>query len=256
MTKTGTTKTRKTQTKAEEARTLEASKPGDEIDRLGTMKIGELQKLFAEVVGKPTRCPNRSYLVRSIMEAAVPTDTGASTEPKEPPIETATQNATVAATPATQGVSEAEPNGALEEAPADPAQTDAAKPAAVPAIESAGEIADDTKLSKLDVPALQARYFEVIGRATTSTNRNYLIFKLREAQKGRIPVGPRQRHQKAGDAVMVLPLRMEADLVDKLDEAWRRLGLRNRMDLFRRSLSSYLASVGEAEVAALLATEA
>ena len=211
------------------------------------------------------------------MEAAVPADMGTSTEPgsqaietepggmvaagpdSEPEaqaIETATPNATVAATPATLGVSEAEPSSALEEAPADLAQTDAAEPAVVPPIESTGEIADDAKLSKLDVPALQARYLKVIGRATTSTSRNYLINRLREAQKDRAPSSPRQRHQKAGDAVMVLPLRMEADLVDKLDATWRRLGLRNRMDLFRRSLSSYLASVGENDVAALLATEA
>ena len=276
MTKTRKTKTRKTETTVQESHVLETT-PGDEIDRLGTMKISELQALFAEVTGKPTRCPNRTYLVRSILEAAVPADMGTSTEPgsqaietepggmiaagpdSEPEaqaIETATPNATMAATPATQGVSEAEPNGALEEAPDDSAKTGAAEPAAGPAIESAGEIADDTNLSKLDVPALQVRYREVSGRATTSTSRNYLLYRLREAQKGRIPVGPRPRHQKAGDAVMVLPLRMEADLVDKLDEAWRRLGLRNRMDLFRRSLRSYLASIGEADVAALLATEA
>ncbi|MBU6428473.1 MAG: hypothetical protein KGR26_05660 [Cyanobacteria bacterium REEB65] len=55
MAKTITTKTRKTQTQAEESGTQEASKPGDEIDRLGTMKIPELQALFDEVTGKPTR---------------------------------------------------------------------------------------------------------------------------------------------------------------------------------------------------------
>jgi metal-responsive CopG/Arc/MetJ family transcriptional regulator len=38
---------------------------------------------------------------------------------------------------------------------------------------------------------------------------------------------------------------MESDLVDKLDEAWRRQGLKSRMELFRISLQKYFASVGE-----------
>jgi len=47
---------------------------------------------------------------------------------------------------------------------------------------------------------------------------------------------------------------MESDLVDKLDEAWKRQGLHSRMDLFRKSLQAFLASAGEADVAAMLAT--
>ncbi|MFH0902863.1 MAG: ribbon-helix-helix domain-containing protein [Pseudomonadota bacterium] len=51
---------------------------------------------------------------------------------------------------------------------------------------------------------------------------------------------------------MVLPLRMEAELVKKLDEAWKRQGLRSRMELFRRALREYLVGVGENEVAAMI----
>ena len=50
------------------------------------------------------------------------------------------------------------------------------------------------------------------------------------------------------------PHRLEADLVEKLDEVRKRQGLRSRMDLFRKSLQTYLASVGENDVAASLAT--
>ena len=53
----------------------------------------------------------------------------------------------------------------------------------------------------------------------------------------------------------VLPLRMEAALVEQLDAARKRQGLRSRMDLIRRALQAFLAAAGEAEVAALLATE-
>jgi hypothetical protein len=108
------------------------------------------------------------------------------------------------------------------------------------------------KLSKLDVPTLQARYLEVVGRPTGSDNRSYLVWKIREAQMGRIPVGPRQSTRREGVVFRILPMRMEADLVEKLDEVWRRRGLRSRMHLFRESLQAYLSGVGETDVAAML----
>jgi hypothetical protein len=105
----------------------------------------------------------------------------------------------------------------------------------------------------LDISELRARYSEVVGRPTGSENNAYLIWKIRQAQKGRIPVGPRKGARKEGATFRVLPLRMESDLVDKLDEAWRRHGLRNRTDLFRKSLHVFLQNAGENEVAALFA---
>jgi len=65
-------------------------------------------------------------------------------------------------------------------------------------------------------------------------------------------------HRADGEAVdfKVLPLRMEAELVNRLDEARERLGLKSRMDLFRRALHTFLGGQGEAEVAALFAPEA
>ena len=100
--------------------------------------------------------------------------------------------------------------------------------------------------------ALQARYREVLGRDTSSDNRNYLVWKIREAEKGRVPTGPRRSGRAEGATFKVLPLRMESDLVDQLDEAWRRQGLATRMELFRVALRTYLASVGENDVAELL----
>jgi hypothetical protein len=110
----------------------------------------------------------------------------------------------------------------------------------------------DGKLTRLEVPELQARYLEVVGRPTGSTNSAFMIWKIREAQKGRIPVGPRENAHREGVTFKVLPLRMETAIVDKLDEAWKRQGLHSRTDLFRRSLHDYFANVGESEIAALL----
>jgi hypothetical protein len=136
-------------------------------------------------------------------------------------------------------------------------ETSLAESTADHAVESITEAASapETRLSKLTVEELRRLYAEVIQRETSSTSKAYLVWKLQQAQKGRIPTGPRRQRSSTSEAKdhRVLPLRMEADLVDKLDEAWKRQGLRSRMELFRLSLHNYLGSVGEADVAALLA---
>ena len=104
---------------------------------------------------------------------------------------------------------------------------------------------------------LRALYAEVIQRETRSHSKPYLIWKIRQAQKGRISVGPRKTRRADGDApdFRVLPLRLEAETVTRLDEARERLGLRSRMELIRRALGQYLEQAGEGEVAALFSLE-
>ena len=109
----------------------------------------------------------------------------------------------------------------------------------------------DGKLTRLEVPELQARYLEIVGRPTGSTNKAYMIWKIREAQKGRIAVGPRKNAHREGVTFKVLPLRLEDAVVDKLDEAWRSHGMKNRMEFFRGALGHYLKELGAADVAAL-----
>ncbi|WP_438027600.1 ribbon-helix-helix protein, CopG family [Sorangium sp. So ce233] len=42
----------------------------------------------------------------------------------------------------------------------------------------------------------------------------------------------------------ILPLRLEADVADKMDAARRAKGIKNRMELFRVAIGAYLAQVG------------
>lgn len=126
----------------------------------------------------------------------------------------------------------------------------------VDSIEEAGteNNQEPSKLSRLDVDALRERYLEVVGRSTNSTDKRYLIWKIKQAEQGKVPVGPLPGRR--GDGIerdyKILPVRMESDLVQKLDEAWQRQGLKSRMELFRKSLASYLASKGEDDLAELL----
>ena len=187
-----------------------------QVKALEKLRLPELRARYAEVLGEETRAPNRTYLIRRITEAL---------------------EARVAAAPV--------------EAAQQTEETAAASP-------ETGD-ATETKLSKLPIAELQARYLEVVKRPTSSVHRRYLIWKIREAQKGRIPVGPRGNSRRAdGEALdfKVLPLRMEAELVTQLDEARERLGLKSRMELFRRSLHAFLLEAGEVRVAEMFAPEA
>ncbi len=189
-----------------------------QVKALEKLRLPELRARYAEVLGEETRAPNRTYLIRRITEAL-----------------------------------EARAAAACEPTEAEPQQ---------PSVETApAETGDatETKLSKLPIAELQARYLEVVGRGTSSEHRRYLIWKIREAKKGRIPVGPRGNARRADGEPLdfkVLPLRMDSELVSKLDEARERLGLKSRMELLRRSIHLFLAREGEAEVAALFAPEA
>ena len=78
---------------------------------------------------------------------------------------------------------------------------------------------------------LQAKYTEVVGRPTGSSDRGYLCWKIREAAKGKIPTGPRShgRRTSHGDDIMVLPVRLPAATVDAMDHAWHSRGIRSRI---------------------------
>ena len=145
------------------------------------------------------------------------------------------------------------PEGAAPDAETDgSAQTEPAS-ASAEATAQTEPAAATGKLTRLEVPELQARYLEVVGRPTGSTNKPYMIWKIREAQKGRIPLGPRKNAHREGVTFKVLPLRMEAAVVDKLDEAWRSRGIKNRMEFFRGALCHYLKQLGAEDAAALFA---
>ena len=115
----------------------------------------------------------------------------------------------------------------------------------------------EKKPAELTVEELQSLYKEVIGRETRSAHRGYILWKLREARKGRIPIGPVRRRYAPGEGppIKVLPLRLEARIVSRLDQARERLGFRNRMEFFRTALADYLAGSGEQDVAQLLRGE-
>ena len=198
-----------------------------QLDELRALRLPDLQAHFAELVGEETRCPNKTYLLRRIREALEARATQA-TPPEDVTAEAATPTDNTTA-----------PDAVTADAPArDLARTDD---------EDEGTEPDGARLQDLDVEQLRARYLDVVGRGTGSHDKRYLIWKIRQAQQGKVPVGPVGRRQP-GEAPVehkVLPLRMPAETVEALDDVWRRRGLKSRMDLFRHALDQYLTGLGE-----------
>ena len=214
-----------------------------QIEALETMRLPELWARFAEVTGKETKAPNRKYLVRAITEALEAGDAAEKADAEPAPPEAPEPTAPEASEPTAPEASEPTADEAHEATPADETGADA------------DDAQAEVKLTKLGVEELQRIYVEVVGRPTGSSAKAYLVWKIRQAQKGRIPVGPRRTRRADGEAAdfKVLPLRMEAELVTQLDEARERLGLKNRMELFRRALHAFLLEAGEVRVAEMFA---
>lgn len=105
------------------------------------------------------------------------------------------------------------------------------------------EAAPKVELPTLPVAELQAMYREIVGRETRSSDSAYLVSKLRQAQKGRVRVGPNEgRAPGEAAAVKFPPLRMSAAEVEALDEARRPLGFRSRTAMIRKAIEGLLAS--------------
>ena len=112
------------------------------------------------------------------------------------------------------------------------------------------------KLSTLTIDELRARYVEVVGRPTKSVDRGYLQWKIRQVQRGHIKAGPTTRAAKgSGVEHKVLPLRLEVEAAQGLDGAVERLGYTSRAAFLREAIASLLNARGEADVAALFASE-
>ncbi|HMA93590.1 MAG TPA: hypothetical protein VKP30_12935 [Polyangiaceae bacterium] len=217
------------------------SKTQKAIAALGSMRLPELQARYLDVIGSATRCPNRTYLIRKISEALT------SKAGKAPsPSSTA---------PTPRAASERHNEDAIDRVDgphgerADTHATDGNLSRELMAAEQNSDAVDEharVRRPRMTVDELRARYLEVVGRPSSSSHERYLKWKIREAEKGRVRVGPIEQRHATGTAVdvKVLPLRIEAPTLTRIDSAWRTQGLRSRMEFFRRAVEHYLEVLG------------
>jgi metal-responsive CopG/Arc/MetJ family transcriptional regulator len=259
------------------------TQPTNDLDSL---RLPELQQRFLEVIGEETRCPNRTFLIRRIEQALLQRaeqpealepqgEIPAPAEPEEQPephheLEAPAQNEAVATEEEEDTV---EPAANPEEIAAPHEETPTAEEHAEPAQQSAqpkkrtrkntseGAIpgrAERGRFKTMTVEELQSMYLQKVGRPTGSTDKGYLVWKIREAEKGRIPIGPRETRspdQQGATDVRILPLRLDASAVEQMDAAWRAHGMKTRMEFFRRALGHYLEHIGAHDAAALFGPE-
>ena len=178
---------------------------------LEKMRLPELQARYAEVFGEATKCPNRKWLVKRLNDAAAQ--------------QTVEDEAVNDSTP----VIEPAEDTPGQDTPADPDQ-----PAPAPR----------PRLTKLSVPELRALFAEVIGKETQSESKPYLVHRLRQAHNGKLPARSPKAEPASPRDFKVLPLRLEAAFVAQIDEAWKRMGLRSRTELFRRAVGEWLEGNG------------
>ena len=188
-------------------------------ENLETLPLPKLWERFKEATGESTKSPNKKFLMKRINEALAARATEPAPAQATPP-------------PAKRNAREPEPTEAATE-PQPTTTSDKPKP-------------PRGRFASMTIEELQAKYLEVVGRSTGSDDRRYLIWKIREAEKGRINVGPRKTRARDGEPldVKILPLRLETELADKMDEAWRSKGIKNRMEFFRGALGHYLSQLG------------
>ncbi|WP_141619461.1 DUF2924 domain-containing protein [Myxococcus sp. AB036A] len=189
--------------------------------KLESMNLTELRARYREVVGEETRSPNKKYLIRRIEESL------AAKKRRSP-----SRRATAAAPSAPP-------------APATPAAGTQPAPRR-------------GRFAGMSLEELQAKYREVVGRPTGSSDISYLKWKIREAEAGRINVGPRpERELKVReDGKRVLPFSFDDEAVKALDKAWRDAGLPSRTRLVTRALYNELTAMGATEAAAHFAPKA
>ena len=97
----------------------------------------------------------------------------------------------------------------------------------------------------MSIDDLRTEYARVIGRETGSTDRRYLLWKLSEASKGKIPVGPVQKRAPRDKANMqVLPLGLLRETTRLLDAAVKASGVKNRSAFIRAALIEKLRVIG------------
>jgi hypothetical protein len=236
------------------------------VAELTALRLPELKARYEQALGKPTRWPNRTYLIRSICNAVQGNVTDDAPDAEE--LARSQDDPIVLSDDDVEDADDAEghvvpPNSANVAPAAADATAVPGEPEDAPNAPKGRqrrrrvEQSPRGRFSSMTIDELQRKYVEIVGRPTASSHRGYLAWKIREAEKGRVPVGPRQHRARdtAPADVKILPLRLDAEAVEAMDAAWRDRGMKTRMEFLRRALGHYLTHIGAADAAARFGAE-
>ncbi|MBN2525169.1 MAG: hypothetical protein JXR76_02165, partial [Deltaproteobacteria bacterium] len=229
------------------------------------MKLPELQQRFAEVTGEETKAPNKTYLIKSIIEALKQNAAKQNSMPEseqhngedDEEIEVIDEieiDELLDIDPTDiddrEEANENETTGEKHDDALDSDDNEAGDKTEA----GAGGPTDNTQeQDALNMQPSGCEDSKTVERPGLSYDTWQILHKIREVKRGKGTMGTDTEKQKEKSSnCKVLPLRMDAALVEKIDEAWKRQGLKSRMHLFRISLKIYLDFVGEKEASNLI----
>jgi hypothetical protein len=202
--------------------------------KLKEMTTAELQARLKAVSGRAFKATNRTWLVDKITEVEAANTKAGKAKARAIAAEAAPRpratrrNTSTAATAPTDESSDTTPSAA----DASPEPDGKAR----------------HKWAAMSTEDLRAKYLATVGRATESDDRGYLIWKIREAANGKIRTGPSVRRAN-GEPTTPVTMRIADATLGPLDEAWKRLGYRSRLQLLAHAITLGLVSLGESAVA-------
>ena len=207
--------------------------------KLKDLTTVELLARLKAASGRAYKATNRTWLIEKITEAEAA---------KAKATAIAKTKATTARAPR-RGANVTAP---APEAPTPPdEETDAdAAPSEAPARDApaAARKGRTGRWSAMTLEALQAMYVATVGRDTQSLDRGYLVWKIREAEKGRVRTGPVTSRAK-GEPATPVTMRIADATLGQLDQVWKRLGYRSRLQLLAHAITLGLVELGESAVA-------
>jgi hypothetical protein len=218
--------------------------------KLKDMTTAELQVRLKVASGRAYKATNRTWLIEKITEVeAANAKTKAAAK--------ATASTALARRRSARAAGTAQASTAL--APVD-AEDDAVD-ADADAAPMDGDEASDADTATAPVPEarakrtrhrwagmttdeLRALYVSTVGRESSSDDRGYLMWKIREAEKGRVRTGPVTSRAK-GEPATPVTMRIADTTLAALDEVWRRRGYRSRLQLLSHAIRLGMVSLGE-----------
>jgi len=99
---------------------------------------------------------------------------------------------------------------------------------------------DGVRLPDLTVEQLQERHFQVIGRRTNSNDKRYLVWRLHQAEHGKVKTGQKE---KVKMNVLTVPIAWEK--IAEIDAVWQKAGLQSRMEFFRQAVDAHLVKLAK-----------
>lgn len=237
--------------------------PRHTAEQIHAMRLPEVWALYTSATGHETKCPNKKWLATKILDAeAAQPEPAPAEQPAAPQPTPEPAPASEPPAPAAQPVQVAPAVNPATGLPHDsfydfyddePAQPEQPAPASEEQASDEKEDAPRTKgaFAGLTMDNLRTRYQDAFGKATKSTNRSYLEWRLRLHERGlsRSQVQGKGRSHGEPVEMQILPLRVRKAAVAPLDEVVEVLRYASRNAMILEAIEKLLDAVSAAHPA-------